>query len=174
MSLRWTRRDGTWTDWSPALTSDAQGRVSVGQITIGMEETPPGTLTLEVRCVSADGVCHLDNVRLDPQLIRVGPVNINTAPEEVLLALPGVTKTLAQRIITGRPYGDQDGKGRGIGDLLVGEVFAADEEGKLAVFRRLAHLLTTRSDVFQIVSLGQAIDGDRPTATQRIHAVIQR
>ena len=68
---------------------------------------------------------------LDPQFIRVGPVNINTAPVEVLRALPGMTDALATRIIAHRPYGDQDQKGRGIGDLLLGDVLAADEEDKL-------------------------------------------
>jgi hypothetical protein len=86
-----------------------------------------------------------------------------------------MTEPLAGRIISGRPYGDQDQKGRGIGDLLVGEVFGADEEGKLAVFRRLAHLLTTRSDVFQIQSVGQATgEDDRVNASQRITTVVQR
>ena len=77
-------------------------------------------------------------------------------------------------MIAGRPYGDQEQKGRGIGDLLISDVFGVDEEDKLAAFRRLAHLLTTHSDVFQIVSVGQAMDDDRANATQRILTVVQR
>jgi len=34
--------------------------------------------------------------------------------------------------------------------------------------------LTTRSDMFQIMSLGQATDDDRVDAAQRIQTVIQR
>jgi hypothetical protein len=190
LSVRWERGDETLTEWSPALLTDAQGRIVIGQITIGppaapspgspgageagMDDTPSHTLTLEMMCASQSGICHFDHVRLDPQLIRVAPVNVNTAPREVLLALPGMTEALASRIIAGRPYGDQGQKGRGIGDLLVGEIFGTDEEEKLATFRRLAHLLTTRSDVFQILSLGQAIDDDRVDASQRILTIVQR
>jgi type II secretory pathway component PulK len=176
MAVRWEQADGTLTDWSPALSSNAQGRILVGQVTVGAAGTGPSAnaLAVEVQCASPSGICHLDYIRLDPQLVRVGPVNVNTAPLEVLRALPDMTDALASRIIAGRPYGDQDQKGRGIGDLLLGEVFGADEETRLAVFRRVAHLLTTRSDVFQVQSVGQAMDDERPGATQRILAVVQR
>jgi type II secretory pathway component PulK len=173
-SVRWQLADGTATDWSPGLSTDAQGRVAIGEVTIGGEGTPANSLSLEAKCVSANGICHVDYVQLDPSLIRVGPVNINTAPLEVLRALPGMTDQLASRIIAGRPYGDREEKGRGIGDLLVGGVLGSTEEDVLENFQRLAHLLTVRSDLFQIMSLGQAIDGDRVEATQRIQTVIQR
>jgi type II secretory pathway component PulK len=173
-SVRWEQVDGTPTAWSPPLSSDAQGRIVIGQLNVGLGGTPTGILRLDVRCVSPGGICHLDHVRLDPQLIRIGPVNVNTAPLGVLRALPGMTDALAGRLIAGRPYGDQDHKGRGIGDLLLAETLASDEAGKLSVFRQVGHLLTTRSDVFQIVSLGQALDEDRPTASQRIQTIVQR
>ena len=174
MSVRVEQKDGQFTDWSPALSTDAQGRIVIGQVTVGMGQTSPNTLALEVLCESPSGVCHFDHVRLDPQLVRLGAVNVNTAPREVLLALPGMTEAQADRLIAGRPYGDQEQKGRGVGDLLISDVFGADEEDKLAAFRRLAHLLTTHSDVFQIVSIGQAMDDDRANATQRILTVVQR
>ena len=53
-------------------------------------------------------------------------------------------------------------------------VFGTDEETKLTAFRRLAQLLTTRSEVFQILSVGQALDEDRVGATQRIRTIVQR
>ncbi|MBI4341352.1 MAG: general secretion pathway protein GspK [Candidatus Omnitrophica bacterium] len=174
LAVRWWQADGAPSPWSPALSTDAQGRAVVGLVTIGMQQTPPNTLALDVRCASLSGVCHLDAVQLDPQLIRMGVVNINTAPREVLLALPGMTAGLADRLIAGRPFGNQGGKGRGIGDLLVGDVLGTDEETKLAVFEQLGHLVTTRSSVFQILSVGQALNGDRATATQRIQAIVQR
>jgi hypothetical protein len=183
MSVRWERGDETFTDWSPPLSTDAQGRIVIGQITIGTpadpEEGPedgtrPQTLTLEATCASPSGICHIDHLRLDPQLIRIGPVNVNTAPVGVLLALPGMTDALASRIIASRPYGDKDQKGRGIGDLFLGNVLGTDDEEKLETFRRLAHLLTTRSEVFQILSLGQGMDGSRVQATQRIQTIVQR
>ncbi|MBI3011201.1 MAG: general secretion pathway protein GspK [Candidatus Omnitrophica bacterium] len=175
VSVRWKQPDGAWTAWSPALSSDAQGRVVIGQATIGPPgSSAPQTLTLEARCVSPSGICHLDAVRLDPRLIRLGPINVNTAPREVLLALPGMTEALASQIIAARPYGDRDQQGRGIGDLLIGDVLGTNEEDRLETFRRLSHLVTTRSEVFQILSLGQAMAGGRVQATQRIRAVVQR
>ena len=190
LSVRWKLDGEAWTAWSPALSADAQGRIAMGQIRIGPgpaasggdgdqvpesdRPTPPNTLTLEARCASPSGVCHLDYVRLDPKLLRVGPVNLNTAPLGVLRALPGMTDALASRLIAGRPYGDQEQKGRGIGDVLMGSVLGSDEDEKLDVFRRLAHLLTTRSDLFRIQSLGQAMAEHRVMATQRILTVVER
>ncbi len=176
LSVRWKRQDGTFTDWSPALSTDAQGRMVVGQISIGVDEqsTSAHTLILEVTCGSPNGICHVDHAQLDPQLLRIGPININTAPREVLLALPGMTDALASRVMAGRPYGDQEQKARGIGDLLAGDVLGSTEEDKLAVFRRMAHMLTTRSDVFHILSLGEAMDHNQSTASQRVETVVQR
>lgn len=174
LAVRWQLLEGSFNDWSPALSTDAQGRIVVGQVTVGLETTPATILTLEVQCASPGGVCHFDHASLDPQLLRVGPVNVNTAPLDVLQALPGMTEAMAQRIISGRPYGDKEKKSRGIGDLLVDETLGATEEDRLEAFRRLAHLLTTRSDVFEIFSLGQWMDKHRVSASQRVHAVIQR
>ncbi len=175
MAVRWQQPDETWGSWSPALSTDAQGRVVAGQLTVGTTQAPTATLTLELECHSPGGVCHANHVWLDPQLVRVGPVNVNTAPLEVLRALPGMTDAVAQRLIAGRPYGDQDGKGRGIGDLLLGEVLGTTDEDRLEVFRRLGHLVTTRSDVFQVQSLGESLGAAGQTeGRQRIHSVVQR
>ncbi len=184
-SVRWENSDGTTTAWSPTMTADARGQVLVGQLTIGEpsgahpEEPPPQgtpshTLTLYVQCLSPNGVCHLDALSLDPRLVRVGLLNVNTAARDVLLTLPEMTDPLADRIIAGRPYGDRQEKGYGVGDLLLGETLGTDEEERLAVFRRLAHLCTTRSEVFHITGVGQQIDGATVQASQRIVTVVQR
>ena len=125
-------------------------------------------------CASPGGICHVDYAQLDPELIHVGAINVNTAPLEVLRALPGMTDALAARIIAGRPYGNRDGKRRGIGDLLQGSVLGGSEEEKLDAFRQIAHLLTVRSDVFQIISFGQMLDEDRVRSTQRVETIVQR
>ncbi len=174
MALRWQGSDSSWSPWSPPLSTDTQGRLVIGQLTVGVPDTPAQTLVLEVKCLSPDGICHFDHAQLDPQLIRIGPVNINTASTDVLLTLPGVTDAVASRMIAGRPYGDQDGKGQGIGDLLAGDVLGTIDEDRLALFRALGHLVTVHSDVFEITSLGQAAPEDRLEASQRIHAVVQR
>lgn len=173
-SMHWQLADGSYSDWSPELSSDAQGRVVIGQLMIGSGTMPANRLTVEVRCASTSGICHVDCLRLDPRLLRVGPANVNTAAPEVLLALPGATQDLVSRIIANRPYGDKASKARGIGDLLIGDTLGGSEEDKLAAFKRLAHLLTTRSEVFQILSLGQVVSAQHPEASQRIEAIVQR
>ncbi len=175
MSVRWHLHDGSMSPWSVALSSDAQGRIVVGRIVIGPKEgTAANTLTLEVTCASVNKICHMDAVQLDPQLRRVGLVNINTAGLGVLRVLPGMTDTIASRVIAGRPYGDQGQKGRGIGDLLLTDALGITEEDRLAAFRKMAHLLTVRSDCFQIVAIGQTLHDDEVLATQRVQAIIQR
>jgi hypothetical protein len=84
-AVRWQQADASYTAWSPPLTADARGAVVVGEIAIGPPApgelsggsgTAPNTLVLEVQCKSASGICHVDHAQLDPQLIRLGPVNI--------------------------------------------------------------------------------------------------
>jgi len=101
-------------------------------------------------------------------------VNINTASLEVLLSLPGMTQTIADRLIQQRPYGDQEEKARGIGDLLMGSVLGDTDEDTLSRFRQLAHLITVRSQVFRIMSVGETLEREKPVASQRIQAVVQR
>lgn len=111
---------------------------------------------------------------LDPLLELPGLVNVNTAARDVLRCLPGMTDSVADALILSRPYGDLDGKGRGVGDLLLGSMLGQSEEDKLERFRQFGHLLTTRTSTFDIASLGEATNGEHPGAAQRIRAVIQR
>jgi len=175
VSVRWQQATGAYSEWSPPLSVDAQGRVVAGQMTIA---SPPAsaakTLTLDVRCESVSGVCHLMHVVLDPQLILTGLINVNTASQEVLLSLPGMTPAVAQQLIAARPFGDVEHKARGIGDLLAGSILGATEEDKLTRFRAWAHLVTVRSHVFRIFSLGESGTDATPSVAQRIEAVMQR
>lgn len=186
LALRWQRADNTWTAWASPPATDAQGRIFVGELVIGAlgseasaafpDATASGTLALELRCLSPSGVCRFDHVQLDPRLVQVGLVNVNTAPREVLRALPGATDALVDRLVAGRPYGDQEERARGIGDLLVTDVLGVEEADRLAAFRLLADWLTVRSQVFHLLSLGQAagVDGAPGAAAQRIQAIIER
>ncbi len=170
MAVRWSE-DGEWT---PPRITDAQGRLIVGEVTVGMEVADPKTLHLEIRCESESHVCHFLHAMCDPQLILVGRINVNTASRDVLLSLSGMTEAIVDRIITGRPYGDQDSKGRGIGDVLIGSTLGETEEDRLERFRQLANWLTVRSQVFQVMSMGEAFERNRTAASKRIHAILQR
>jgi type II secretory pathway component PulK len=174
LSVRWQLADESFSEWIPTRSTDAQGRIIVGQVTVGMDVSAPNTLVLQARCDSPSGVCHLNHIRLDPRLGLTGMVNINTASLEVLLSLPGMTQTIAERLIQHRPYGDQEEKARGIGDLLMGSVLGDTDEDRLSRFRQLAHLITVRSQVFRIMSVGETLEREKPVASQRIQAVVQR
>jgi hypothetical protein len=174
MTLRWHTAPGVFGDWTPTLTADPQGRIVAGQIQVGGAHSAPGTLALEVRCESPSSICHVLHVTLDPELTLEGPVNVNTAPADVLRCLPGMTEAIVQRLVGGRPYGDRDGKARGIGDLLMDSALGETDEDRLEGFRRIAHLITVRSRVFRILSWGESLERQRRTATQRIQAVVQR
>ncbi len=174
LAVRWQGADRAYTDWIPSRWTDEQGRIVVGQIAVGVGGAPSRTLTLQARCDSTSGVCHVDHLWLDPRPILVGMINVNTASRDVLLALPGVTETVADRLVAGRPYGNQDGKGRGIGDLLMGSILGETEADRLDRFRQMAHLITVRSNVFRVMSLGESLQVEQPAGIQRIQAVVQR
>jgi len=174
LSVRWQRADGSYSEWVPALSADAQGRIVVGQVTVGLPESLPNLFTLQARCESPGGVCHLNHIWLDTTPLLVGVINVNTAPQEVLASLPGITDGVIQQLVANRPYGDQEHKARGIGDLLIGSVLGEAEEDRLQRFRQWAHLLTVRSQVFHIMSLGEPLTQETPKTSQRIQAIIQR
>ena len=170
MAVRWSEEG----EWTPGRVTDAQGRLIIGEVSVGMGVADPNTLHLEIRCESESAVCHFLDAMLDPQLVLVGRINVNTASRDVLLSLSGMTEPIVDRIIEGRPYGDQDGKARGIGDVLMGSFLGETEEDKLDRFRQLANWLTVRSQVFQIMSLGEAFEHNHPAASKRIQAILQR
>ena len=91
-----------------------------------------------------------------------GRININTAPISVLLNLPFLTPDEANEIINGRPYA-------GIG--LVGPKLNTaatklqlwgcnlkDDDQKELSYRRISNLITVRSNLFRIISTGQAVE----------------
>ena len=177
LSCSWRLADGTWTEWTPSLQPDINGRVVVGQVEVGMgtaRSTPARTLELRVRNDSSSGIAHLNWVSLTPQWLRPGVVNINTASRAVLMALPGMTASMADRLIAGRPYGNRDGKRRGIGDLLLSDALGASDQQRLEAFEPLANLITVRSNHFQLIATGQVLEHGRSVAEKRIRTVIER
>jgi len=91
-----------------------------------------------------------------------GRININTAPQEVLMTLPSMTAATAQAIMQRRTGGLLPFAS--VGELLTGET-VTDEQ-----FKAIAELVTVRSSVFEIRSTGTTTWGVRKT----IVAVVDR
>lgn len=105
-----------------------------------------------------------DAVKTAP-LIRVasGRININTAPRPVLLALPGMTEELADRMLEWRAgkvtVNDEErpspnGKApfESISDFLTNDAVwnNASDEDRLEIYRYFANLITVNSQVFLV------------------------
>ncbi len=89
-----------------------------------------------------------------------GAVNINTAGLDVLVCLPGVTRELAQAIISQRQSG---GFFASTGELLKVPDMTRD------IFKQIAPLVTARSETFRILSEGKITSTG---ARQRIQAIV--
>jgi len=79
-------------------------------------------------------------------------VNVNTVSHEVLACLPGMTESLAYRVVRARadlPQGFES-----VADLLDVEGFSETE------FRQICSHVTVRSDVFRVRSFGVIGDGE--------------
>jgi len=169
--------DDSWTSFTPALTPGASNGVFFGRIEIGAGSTnslPSNTLEMRIKNASADEVSYFDYIRLAPVPEVSGKININTASAEVLSSLPLIDEETASSIISGRPYGNQEDKGRGIGDILATDVLDSDADEKIAKFSAVSNLITVRSDSYQIIATGQALKNGRVMAEKRIRMVIER
>src|ERR1039458_3344529 len=89
-----------------------------------------------------------------------GAININTAGLDVLVCLPGVSRELAQAVISQRQSG---GFFANTGELLKVPGLTSD------MFKQIAPLVTTRSETFRILSEGKI---NSSGARQRIQAII--
>ena len=101
-----------------------------------------------------------DNVTTDNGQNLAGAININTAGLDVLVCLPGVTRELAQAIISQRQSG---GFFASPAELLKVPDFTRD------IFKQVAPLVTARSETFCILSEGKITSTG---ARQRIQAIM--
>jgi len=101
-----------------------------------------------------------DNLTIANDRSLPGLINVNTASLEVLVCLPGVSRELAQSMISQRQSG---GYFANLGELLKLPGMSRD------LFKQLAPLLTTRSETYRILSEGRITStGTR----QRIQAIV--
>jgi DNA uptake protein ComE-like DNA-binding protein len=101
-----------------------------------------------------------DDVTTENSQSLPGAININTADLDVLVCLPGVTRELAQAIISQRQSG---GFFASTGELLKVPELTRD------IFKQIAPLVTARSETFRILSEGKI---NSTGARQRIQAIV--
>jgi DNA uptake protein ComE-like DNA-binding protein len=101
-----------------------------------------------------------DDLTVEPGNDLAGVVNINTASVEVLTCLPGMSKELAQRVIT---YRQGNGFFANIAGILKVGGMTTD------IFKQLAPRIETRSETFRILSEGKVTSTG---ARQRIQAIV--
>jgi DNA uptake protein ComE-like DNA-binding protein len=101
-----------------------------------------------------------DDVTTETSQSQAGAININTASLDVLACLPGVSRELAQAIISQRQSGEFFAS---TGELLKVPGLTRD------IFKQIAPLLTARSETFRILSEGKI---NSTGARQRIQAII--
>ncbi|MCM8804343.1 MAG: helix-hairpin-helix domain-containing protein, partial [Candidatus Omnitrophica bacterium] len=105
-----------------------------------------------------------------------GRININTASKEVLECLPLIDESLATKIILARPfseiseilgiYNDDNEKGQLNKEITKYgfdlkdndlDLFIDIEKEKEIILSKIINLITTKSNVFKIISLGQKV-----------------
>jgi competence ComEA-like helix-hairpin-helix protein len=112
---------------------------------------------LDVQGLSREKVAQLfDKATVTSDTVRKGLVNLNTAPVEVLAALPGMDEAAAQAIVD---YRTNQSPFAGVGQLLEVDGITT------TAFKRVANWLTTRSRVFHLTAVGQDADGVQATIT---------
>ena len=147
----------------PPAQSQNPGRPQGGQ-TSGTQGAQPsnavgpgerGVVSQELLADIADELTTEDNQNLP------GLVNINSASLEVLACLPGVSREIAQAIISQR---QSDGYFPSIAGLL--KVPGVTRE----IFKQLAPRVSARSDTFRIISEGKV---DSSGARRRIEVIVR-
>jgi DNA uptake protein ComE-like DNA-binding protein len=101
-----------------------------------------------------------DDVTTETSQSLAGVININTASLDVLVCLPGLTRELAQAIISQRQSG---GFFASTGELLKVPGLTRD------IFKQIAPLVTARSETFRILSEGKI---NSTGARQRIQTIV--
>jgi len=173
ITVSYKKADGSWQVLSQEILPNEEGLAFCGVISIGSDKTngtEDNILEIKLQNKSQSETAHFYSLRLNPIQTVYGRININTAPEEVLVSLPNVTQQSANDIIKERPFGNKDGIYKGVGDLFLSNVFGGDTSQLGA----LSNYVTVRSNVFEIIARAQVLDADRVIAQQEIKTIIER
>jgi|GEM_PF-1326883 len=112
---------------------------------------------LSVSGLARDTVARIyDRLTATTDTARPGLININTAPLEVLVALPGMEEATAADIIA---YRDDQGPFTDVGQLLGLESISD------TTFSDIADLMTARSHIFHVRATGQTANGIEKSIT---------
>lgn len=102
-----------------------------------------------------------DSVTTETETLREGVVNVNTAGLEVLACLPGVSRELAQAIVS---YRSSAG-------FLSSTAALLNVQGMTtAIFKQISKRVTTRSETFRILAEGRVRSSG---VRQRVQAVVR-
>lgn len=128
----------------------------------GQEQRRPASVAELLRVIDRDKLRQIyDRLTVSTDRLSLGLVNVNTASEEVLAALPGMDPDLAQLIVAERanqPF-------ETVGDLLRLTEITPE------VFEQVAPLLTTRSVAFRLQAEGTVGEKDQAVG-YRIEIVV--
>lgn len=115
-------------------------------------------------------VPKLNFVVLTPEPYTWGRININTAPRDVLMTLPGITAAIADAIENYRPPSLSNNAFNNIQEIM--SIAGIDE----AEFKPISNLITVRSDVYRVIVQAQKafdLNGDGIVDSTEISSSIQ-
>lgn len=176
MTVSYKKADGSWQILSQEILPNDEGLAFCGALSIGADKTdgtPNNTLEIKLQNTSQSKTAHFYYIRLDPAQSVYGRININTAPDEVLLSLPNATQQTVSEIKQGRVFGNKSGVYKGVGDIFLSNVFSGDSD-RISKLGALSNYITTRSNVFEIIARAQVLEGERVIAQQEIRTIIER
>lgn len=147
----WNFAKGRWDKLCAGVRCDKSDGVECGEIgpehVSGRNEVRLGVIAHELQGRGGSGRAWLDYVVLAPRRER-GLINVNTADERVLAALPGVGRELAKALVAAR-------KKRGLRSVYEVVRLPGVEAKQLAAGSRW---LTTRGDEFKVEVVAETVN----------------
>ncbi len=144
------------------IDAEVEAEVNGSPVTLTSPWTSDGLLESMPKLEQA--VSWVDDAFLD------GRININEAPKEVLMAIPGMTEAIADMIIQSRPSLQSEGMSQSVMlNRVTPAWILAEGVVELETLRVLGPWLTTSGDMYRFQTLGHFEQGGPNT---RLEAVI--